>query len=102
MRRREFLRNGISVTAATAVGRLAGPGRAAAAAAEGAAGWRAFEVVMHAEVLDPSGPSRVWLPMPLTPDTDYHRNLGHSWTGNAARTHVYNEAKYGTGIFYAE
>jgi transglutaminase-like putative cysteine protease len=99
MDRRAFLKNGITVTAATAVGRLAWP--AGASAAEGA-GWRTFEVVMHAEVLNPSGPSRVWLPMPLTPDTDYHRDLGHSWTGNPGRTHVYNEAKYGTGIFYAE
>ena len=102
MHRREFLRNGITVTAATAVDRLAWPVRAAAAEGEDAAGWRTYEVVMHAEVLDPAGPSRVWLPMPLTPDTDYHRSLGHAWTGNPARTRVYNETKYGAGIFCAE
>ena len=101
--RRTFLRTGIALTAATAVDRVAWPGRAAAAAeGEGAPGWRTYEVVMHAEVLDPSGTSRVWLPMPLTPDTDYHRSLGHAWTGNPARTRVYNETKYGAGIFCAE
>jgi hypothetical protein len=82
MDRRAFLKNGITVTVATTVGGLVWP--AGASAAEGA-GWRTFEVVMHAEVLNPSGPSRVWLPMPLTPDTDYHRNRGHSWTGNPWR-----------------
>jgi hypothetical protein len=82
--RRTFLRTGITLTAATAVDRLAWPARAAAAG-EDAARWRTFEVVMHAEVLDPSGPSRVWLPMPLAPDTDYHRSLGHEWTGNPAQ-----------------
>src|SRR5437773_4497030 len=100
--RRTFLRTGIGLTAATAVGRLAWPERAATAAGEDAPGWRTYEVVMHAEVLDPAGPSRVWLPMPLTPDTDYHRSLGHAWTGNPARTRVYNETKYGAGIFCAE
>ena len=93
---------GIGLTAATAVSRLAWPERAATAAGEDAPGWRTYEVVMHAEVLDPAGPSRVWLPMPLTPDTDYHRSLGHAWTGNPARTRVYNETKYGAGIFCAE
>jgi transglutaminase-like putative cysteine protease len=99
--RRTFLRTGITLTAATAVDRLAWPARATAAA-EHAAGWRSFEVIMHADVLDPAGPSRVWLPMPLTPDTEYHRSLGHAWAGNPARTHVYTEAKYGTRIFCAE
>src|SRR5712692_11114078 len=99
--RRTFLRTGITLTAATAVDRLARSARAAAAGGD-AARWRAFELVMHAAVLDPSGPSRVWLPMPLTPDTEYHRSLGHTWAGNPARTNVYHEAKYGAGIFYAE
>src|SRR3979490_722940 len=101
--RRTFLSTGLTFAAVTAVDRLAWAGRAAAAAeGEHAAGWRTYEVIVHAEVLDPSGPSRVWLPMPLTPDTEYHRSLDHAWTGNPARTHVYDEAKYGTRIFYAE
>ncbi|PYQ02028.1 MAG: transglutaminase [Acidobacteria bacterium] len=99
--RRSFLRRGLTVAAATVAGRFARPARAAAAADAGP-GWRTFEVVMHADVLQPSGPSRVWLPMPLVPDTDYHRSLGHSFAGNAARTHVYDDGKYGAQIFYAE
>ncbi len=101
MDRRSFLRDGLTVAAAAAASRLAGPARAAAEA-QTAPGWRTFEVLVRAEVLDPSGPSRVWLPMPLAPDTDYHRSLGHTWTGNAARTHVYEDGKYGAKIFYAE
>ena len=101
MDRRSFLRQGLTAAAATAAGRIAGSAPAGAAAETGP-GWRTFEVQMHAEVLDPSGPSRVWLPMPLEPDTDYHRNLGHSFEGNAARTHVYDDGKYGAKILYAE
>jgi len=100
MDRRSFLRNGIILTAATATDRLSSA--RAAAPAEDAPGWRRFEVVVHAQVLEPSGPSRVWLPMPLTPDTDYHRSLGHTWTGNPARTQVCDDGKYGAQIFYAE
>src|SRR6266571_4076952 len=101
MDRRSFLHHGLTVTAAAAASRFAASAHAAAEAGA-APGWRTFEVLMHAEVLDPSGPSRVWLPMPLAPDTDYHRRLGHTWTGNAARTHVYDDGTYGAKIFYAE
>ena len=101
MDRRSFLRHGLTLTTAAAASRLARQARAAAPD-DAAAGWRTFEVVVHAEVLEPTGPSRVWLPMPLVPDTDYHRSLGHSFAGNAARTHVYDDGKYGAQIFYAE
>jgi hypothetical protein len=64
--------------------------------------WRAFEVVTRAEIVSPTGPVRVWLPLPLTADTDYFKNLGQSWTGNAKAGRVIREDKYGTSIFFAE
>ena len=45
---------------------------------------------------------RTWLPLPLTADTDYFKNLGQTWTGNAKVGRVVREDKYGAGIFHAE
>jgi transglutaminase-like putative cysteine protease len=100
MKRREFLKNGIAVGAAAAVGGLARIG-AASTGSDGAR-WRTFEVVTRVEVANPTGPTRVWLPMPLAVDTDYQKSLGQSWTGNAGSARVYRDDRYGAGIFYAE
>src|SRR5687767_7443969 len=35
--------------------------------------WRTFEIVTRVEVLDPSGPTRIWVPTPLGVDTPYQR-----------------------------
>ena len=37
--------------------------------------WRIFEVTTRVEVIKPAGVTRVWLPLPLTADTDYHKSL---------------------------
>ena len=100
MNRRAFLKTGIGAGAAAAGG-VSLSGRAAAAGSEGAK-WRAFEVVTHAEVANPTGPTRVWLPLPLHPDTDYHKSLGQTWTGNATVSRVYRDERYGAAIFYGE
>ena len=100
MKRREFLKNGIAVGAAAAVGGL--PRIAAASIGSDGAKWRTFEVVTRVEVANPTGPTRVWLPMPLAADTDYQKSLGQSWTGNAGSARVYRDDKYGAAIFYAE
>jgi len=100
MERREFLKTGIGIAAVTAGG-LTVP-RWAAAAGSDQAPWRAFEVVTRAEVLNPTGPTRVWLPLPLQPDTDYQKSLGQTWSGNAAVARIYRDERYGAAIFYAE
>jgi transglutaminase-like putative cysteine protease len=100
MRRRQFLRNGIAISAAAGAGALPRIGRASS----GTDGprWRSFEVVTRVEVSNASGPIRVWLPMPLAVDTDYQKGLGHSWTGNGSGARIYRDDKYGAAIFYAE
>ncbi|HET9924311.1 MAG TPA: transglutaminase domain-containing protein [Methylomirabilota bacterium] len=100
MNRRAFLKTGIGAGAA-AVGGMSLSGRAAAAGSDGVK-WRAFEVVTRAEVANSTGPTRVWLPLPLQPDTDYHKSLGQTWTGNATVSRVYRDERYGAAIFYAE
>ncbi|HTE66581.1 MAG TPA: twin-arginine translocation signal domain-containing protein, partial [Candidatus Binatia bacterium] len=68
MERREFLRNGAAATVAAAVGAL--PQIVRASTGSDGAKWRTFEVMTRVEVANPTGPTRVWLPMPLAVDTD--------------------------------
>jgi transglutaminase-like putative cysteine protease len=100
MNRRGFLKTGIGASAVLAT--MPGAMRSAGAAALDSAKWRTFEVTTRTELINPSGVSRAWLPMPLMPDTDYHRSLGSTWMGNAAATRIYRDEKYGAAIFYAE
>ena len=65
-------------------------------------GWRTFEVTTRAEVDFAEGVSRVWLPLPLAEDTEWHRSLGSAWSGNAPRAEVVRDGKYGVTMLYAE
>ena len=44
--------------------------------------WRTFEVVTRVEVAAATGPVMVWVPLPLSQDTDWFQTLGNSVTGN--------------------
>jgi len=90
MDRRAFLKT----TAASAVL----PWHAAFASSD----WRTYQVVTRVEVLKPQGVSRVWLPLPLKEDMPWQRNLGSQWSGNAARTQVLADPKYGVTMVFAE
>jgi transglutaminase-like putative cysteine protease len=91
MDRRAFLKTGVAVGAASL------PWRALAASE-----WRTFEVVTKIELAFPKGVSRVWLPLPMTADTEWHRSLGNGWSGNATRAHAVSDGKYGVPMLYAE
>jgi transglutaminase-like putative cysteine protease len=99
MDRRTFLASGATALAAAGLDR---PLAALGAETSGGAKWRTFEVTTRLEIVQPSGVTRAWVPMPLMPDTDYQKSLGQSFTGNAALTRVIRDEKYGAGIFYAE
>jgi transglutaminase-like putative cysteine protease len=99
MDRRAFLKTG--ATALVGAG-LARPFAAVGSETSSGARWRTFEVTTRLEIIQPSGVTRAWVPLPLMPDTDYQKSLGQSWTGNAALTRVVRDEKYGAGIFYAE
>jgi hypothetical protein len=90
MDRRAFLKT----TAASAVL----PWHAAFASSE----WRTYQVVTRVEILKPQGVSRAWLPLPLKEDTPWQRNLGSQLSGNAARTQVMADGKYGVTMLFAE
>jgi transglutaminase-like putative cysteine protease len=98
MQRRTFLKSvGVSTAAV-----LAGvPARSREALATGGA-WRTFEVTTKVEVANPSGVTRVWLPLPLAVETDYHKPLGNTWKGNAAVTRAQRDEKYDASFLYVE
>jgi transglutaminase-like putative cysteine protease len=97
MERRTFLKS-MGVTTA---GVLAGVSTRREAAATTAGAWRTFEVTTRVEVTNPSGITRVWLPLPLTAETDYHKSLGNNWKGNGTmRQH--RDDKYGAALLHVE
>jgi transglutaminase-like putative cysteine protease len=70
-------------------------------AAQAAGGWRTFETVTRVEILNPSGVTRAWVPLPFAAKTDWHDPLGNKWSGNA-RMKVMTDGKYGAEMLYAE
>jgi len=91
MDRRAFLKTSVAVGAAS----LTWPAR-------GSSEWRTYEVATKVELAFPKGVSRVWLPLPMRADTEWHRSLGNEWSGNASRAEVVSDGKYGVPILYAE
>ncbi|HXU88544.1 MAG TPA: transglutaminase domain-containing protein [Methylomirabilota bacterium] len=99
MDRRAFLK---SVGSSSALALLAAPQLRRTAEAQTATGWRTFEITSRVEVAEPVGITRVWIPLPLSAQTDYHKPLGNTWTGNAAVAKLYRDPKYGAEFLYAE
>ena len=96
MDRRDFMKAGCSLPVA-----LAGlPGLARAATAGDA--WRVFEVTTRVNVADVAGATRVWLPLPLTRDTDYFKTLGSAWSADSGAVRVVVDEKYRAGMISAE
>jgi transglutaminase-like putative cysteine protease len=77
MRRREFLLNLSAVVPGATL--VAWPHQAPAAEPAATLGWREFEIVTTVEVAAPSGPTQVWLPLPLNVTSDYQRPLETHW-----------------------
>jgi transglutaminase-like putative cysteine protease len=101
MERRAFLKTGMGLSGAAVAG-LSRPLEAIGQGAGEATKWRAFEVTTRAEIVNSTGAARAWLPLPLSPDTDYFKTLGQTWTGNAKAARVARDDKYGAAIFVAE
>jgi transglutaminase-like putative cysteine protease len=100
MDRRAFVMAGLGVSLGGALPGLVRPVRATAGSEP--ARWRVFEVTTRAEIVNAAGPTKVWLPLPLTADTDYQKNLGLTWSGNALAARPYRDEKYGAGLLIAE
>lgn len=100
MKRRTFLKQGLTVSAGLVLGGIPKFTRLASSAET--ARWRTFEIITKVEIINPVGGSRVWLPIPIMNNTDYFKREEDNWAGNfkAARSVLYD--KYGTGLVFAE
>jgi transglutaminase-like putative cysteine protease len=101
MERRTFLKTTLGASTVAALG-LAPRLVRAAEPPTAANPWRSFEAVTKVEVANPTGVTRVWVPVPLLTDTDYFKRGGDTWTGNAAVSRPVKDAKYDVGLVYAE
>ena len=99
MDRREFLKQGITVSAGLALG---GVPRFVGVAGANEAKWRTFEVTATIEVKDPVGAVRAWVPLPLMKETDYFKRQGDKWSGNFKTVQTVQTDKVGTGLVFAE
>jgi len=64
------------------------------------AGWRTFEVTTRVEILKPTGPSRVWVPVPSV-ESDYQKVIGNTWSGNGS-ARIMSDGKYGAAMVVSE
>src|SRR5918996_2376625 len=100
MNRRSFLKSSLTVSAGLALG--ATPRLNRFASADDPTKWRSFEVITKVDVIKPVGATRVWLPIPLTKDTDYFKRENDNWTGNFKAARIIHHDRYGTGLLFAE
>jgi transglutaminase-like putative cysteine protease len=70
-------------------------------ASDARADWRTFDVRVQVNVLGARGPVRLWLPLPLTRQTSYQRDLGSTWQSNGATTTA-TESAGGAALLMAD
>jgi len=96
--RRELLKAGIAVSAATV---LPNAGRAEAGFAPRPAAWRAFQVLTRLEIVKADGNSQAWIPVPAVNESNWFKSLGSTWTSNG-RAVLVRAPKYGAEMLHVE
>src|SRR5215475_4893345 len=99
MNRREFLKQGVAVSATVVLG---GVPRFVRSASASTAPWRTFEVTTRLEVTEAVGAVRAWVPVPLMSTTEYFQREPDRWTGNFKSAQMIPYDQYGTGMVFAE
>src|ERR1700689_2958132 len=98
MNRRDFLRSASIVSASVAFPKssnlFANPADAPT--------WRTFEVTTRAEVLKPSGPTRIWLPAALINNTAFQKTLANKFTADGGTAKLVENQPDSLGIVVAE
>jgi transglutaminase-like putative cysteine protease len=105
MNRRTFLRGAASLPVAAGASRVAGfvtPALAQQKEFTPRPGtWRTFEITTRVEILEASGVSRAWLPIPSV-RSDYQKPQGDQWSGNAKVMKAVSDGGSGATMLYAE
>lgn len=98
MNRRHFLQSAGALSASLAFPKTRFP-FAQEAPSEG---WRTFEVQTRAEILKPSGATRVWLPALLVSETPFQRTLSNESNAAGGTARIVEAGDDGLGIIAAE
>lgn len=99
MNRRRFLE---SVTVASAAFVLPDTRRWMEPGVFASDGWRTFELTTRVDVLEPSGITRVWVPLPLMIETKYQRPVGNSFKAPGGAARLIADKNRGYGMVAAE
>src|SRR5262249_54566990 len=97
MKRREFLRGGAALAAATALPRGA---LADAPFTPRPQAWRKYEVTTRVEIVKPAAKVQAWLPLPAVAEPGWTEPLGNEWTSNATSAVLEHEGKYGAQMLH--
>lgn len=97
MNRRAFLRATASATAGVALSRAIPVVAHTSPPTE----WRTFEVTTKVELLNPKGPSRIWLPAALVRNTPYQRTLSNRFAAPAGSARLKEDKQNALGIVSA-
>jgi transglutaminase-like putative cysteine protease len=98
MNRRDFLRSASIVSAYAVIPES----RNLFARNATAASWRTFEITTRAEVLEPSGPTRIWLPAALINPTPFQKTLANQFTADGGTAKLVENGLDSLGIVAAE
>jgi len=98
MKRREFLAYATGAAVSASLCRV----DYAFAANSATAGWRTFEVTTRAEVLKPSGATRVWLPAAMLGGTPFQRTLANDFKAEGGIARLVETKADALGIVVAE
>ena len=97
MNRREVLKAGGAIAAATALPNVASA-QATFAPTPGA--WRNFQTVTRLEIAKPAGEVQAWIPLPAFSAADWFKPAGSTWTTNAKTAEIKRDAKYGAEMLH--
>jgi transglutaminase-like putative cysteine protease len=98
MKRRDFLRTASTLSAAIA---LPKPARFFVSS-DAPDAWRTFEVTTTVQVLNPSGPTRIWLPAALLDPTPFQKTLSNDFKAEGGTAHLVENRPYSFGMVAAE
>jgi transglutaminase-like putative cysteine protease len=99
MNRRELLKSGAALTAASALpAATLAQGASTYAPAPGA--WRNFQTVARLEIAKPSGSMQAWVPLPAFNAPEWFRSAGSTWTVSSGTASIKRNARYGAEFLH--
>ncbi len=68
----------------------------------GASAWRVFDVTTHVEILNPSGVTRIWVPVSLIENAPFQRTVSVTWQCPEGAAKTFKDHDQALGVVRAE